>query len=47
MNTLYKLTIKEASEKLEKGEITSRELTEAVLGRIEEVDGKVGSYITV
>ncbi|MFA5927557.1 MAG: Asp-tRNA(Asn)/Glu-tRNA(Gln) amidotransferase subunit GatA [Patescibacteria group bacterium] len=44
---LEQLTIKEASEKLAKGEITSVELTEAVLARIDEIDPKVGSFITV
>ena len=44
---LEKLTIKEASEKLTSGEITSLELTEDVFRRIEEVEGKVGSFITL
>lgn len=44
---LTELTIQELSESLKKGEITSRELTEAYLERIEEVDPKVGAYITV
>lgn len=44
---LFKLTIKEASEALAKGEITSVELTEAVFDRIEKVEPKVGAYITL
>lgn len=46
-NELYKLTLKEASEKLNKGEITSLELTNSVLKRIEEVEPKVEVFITV
>ncbi len=44
---LYDLTIKEASEKLRKHEVSSRELTEAHLRRIEAIDDKVKSYLTV
>jgi len=44
---LNELTIKEASEKLAKKEITSVELTEAVFNRIDKVESKVGSYITL
>lgn len=44
---LYSLTIKEAGEKLKAGEITSVELTEAIFARIDEVEAKVGSYITL
>lgn len=44
---LCELTIKEASELLAKGEITSVELTESVLARTEKVEPKIGSYITV
>ena len=43
---LYSLTIKEAGEKLEAQEITSVQLTEAIFARIDEVEAKVGSYIT-
>lgn len=43
---LHELTIKEAAEKLTKGEITSVELTESIFLRIEEVEPKVGAYIT-
>lgn len=44
---LYKLTIKEASEMLEKGEITSVELTESFLARINQLEPKLNSFITV
>jgi aspartyl-tRNA(Asn)/glutamyl-tRNA(Gln) amidotransferase subunit A len=44
---LYELGISEASELLSKGEITAVELTDAVLGRIESVEPKVGAYNTV
>lgn len=41
------MTIKEASEKLAKGEITSVELTESIFRRIKEVEPKVKAYITL
>ncbi|MEK9155764.1 MAG: amidase family protein [Patescibacteria group bacterium] len=44
---LNKLTIKEASERLARSEITSVELTEAVFERIEAVESKIGAYITL
>jgi aspartyl-tRNA(Asn)/glutamyl-tRNA(Gln) amidotransferase subunit A len=44
---LYKLTIKDSSEKLRKGEITSVELTSACLARIKEVDGEIKACLTV
>lgn len=47
MVNLYSLTIKEASNLLAKGEITSVELTEAIFARIKEVEPKVGAYITL
>ena len=43
---LYKLTLKEASEKLAKGEISSVELTESVIKRIEEIEPRVQAFIT-
>ncbi|RLC36323.1 Asp-tRNA(Asn)/Glu-tRNA(Gln) amidotransferase GatCAB subunit A [Candidatus Falkowbacteria bacterium] len=45
--TLNKLTIKEASEKLQKRKITAVQLTRACLARIKEVDGKIKACITV
>lgn len=44
---LHELSIQEASEKLSGREISSVELTEAVLKRIDAVDGKVEAYLTV
>jgi len=41
------LTIREASDLIRKGKISSVELTKSVLGRIEEVDSRLNSYITV
>lgn len=47
MINLYSLTIKEASDLLAKGEITSVELTEAIFARIKDVEPRVGAYITL
>jgi len=44
---LNKLTIKQASELLKKGEITSVELTKACLARIKEIDKKIKAFLTV
>ena len=44
---LYKLTIKEASKKLNDKEITSLELTDACLKRIKAVDDNVKACLTV
>ena len=44
---LYELTIRQAHELLKGKEISSQELTRAVLERIDAVDKKVGAYITV
>jgi len=44
---LNRLTIHEARDLLKNKEISSEELTESVFDRIEEVDGKVGAYITL
>lgn len=45
--TLYSKTIHNLHEMLKSGETTSSELTESVFSRIEEVDGKVHSYLTL
>jgi aspartyl-tRNA(Asn)/glutamyl-tRNA(Gln) amidotransferase subunit A len=45
--TLWELTIHEARRLLDRGEISSAELTEAVLRRIEEVDPSVHAFVTV
>ncbi|BHH85478.1 Asp-tRNA(Asn)/Glu-tRNA(Gln) amidotransferase subunit GatA [Desulforhopalus sp. 52FAK] len=44
---LYELTISQALEKMAAGELTSVELTQSYLDRIEAVDDKVSAYITV
>jgi aspartyl-tRNA(Asn)/glutamyl-tRNA(Gln) amidotransferase subunit A len=44
---LYELTIQEAHELLRKKEISSQDLTQAILDRINAVDEAVGAYITV
>ena len=44
---LYNLSIAEARSAIEKGEISPVELTLSVLERIEAVEEKVGSYVTV
>ncbi|MFB3925072.1 MAG: Asp-tRNA(Asn)/Glu-tRNA(Gln) amidotransferase subunit GatA [Syntrophales bacterium] len=44
---LYRLTIHELQNLFKRGEITSREVTESVFRRIEAVEGKVHSYITL
>lgn len=44
---LYSLTIHEAQSMLRQGEMSSVELTEAVLQRIEAVEEKVSSYISI
>ncbi len=41
------MTIKEASEKLKKEEITSEELTKQYLSKIKELNPKINAYITV
>jgi aspartyl-tRNA(Asn)/glutamyl-tRNA(Gln) amidotransferase subunit A len=47
MAELYKLTAHELRDMLRKKEVTSREITESVLGRIENVEESVKSYVTV
>lgn len=44
---LHEMTIEQASGLLKNREISSVELTRAVLDRIDEVDDKVGAYLTV
>ena len=44
--TLQQLTIHEASERLSAGEFTSVELTQAVVDRIEAIDGDVRAYLS-
>lgn len=47
MKKLYELTVKEASELLQKSEISSVELTQAVLDRIDEMEPEINAFITV
>ena len=44
---LYEYTVHELVEKLEKGEVTSEEITRSYLDRIKEKDIYVKAYITV
>ncbi|MCG6894112.1 MAG: Asp-tRNA(Asn)/Glu-tRNA(Gln) amidotransferase subunit GatA [Desulfobacteraceae bacterium] len=44
---LYELTLEQAGRLLRGGEITSAELTQSVLHRIEELDAKLGAFVTV
>ena len=44
---LHELTIHEAHRLLKSGEISSRELTRAVLDRIDAVESKVDAYINI
>ncbi len=44
---LYRLTIHEAREKLQKGEISPVDLTRAVLSRIDAVEPRVKAYLTI
>ena len=47
MSELYWLTISEASERLRKREISSRELTQAHLDRIAAVEPQVQAFVNV
>jgi aspartyl-tRNA(Asn)/glutamyl-tRNA(Gln) amidotransferase subunit A len=44
---LYDLTLKEVSDKLSKKEITSVELTNEILNRVNEIEPKVDSFLTI
>ncbi len=44
---LYNLTLNELHEKIKKKEVTSKEVTESVFKRIEEVEGDVRAYVTL
>ena len=41
---LYEYTVHELIEKLEKGEVTSEEITKSYFDRIKEIDPKVKAY---
>ena len=45
--SLTGLSLRGASDLLARGQVSSRELTEACLARIEATDGKVGAFLTV
>ena len=47
MSPLYDLTIHQAHELMQRGEVTSEELTRACLGRIEEIEPLIKSFVTV
>ena len=44
---LCDLTIRQARESLDSGEVTATELTQAHLARIEALDGQIGAFLTV
>ena len=44
---VHGLTIHELRHKLRRGDLTSTQLTQALFDRIEDTDGKIGSYLTV
>ena len=44
---VHDLTIHELRHKLRRGDLTSTQLTHALFDRIEDTDGKIGSYLTV
>lgn len=43
---LYEYTVHELVEKLEKGEVTSEEITRSYFDRIKKIDPKVKAYVT-
>ncbi|GAB4512344.1 MAG: Asp-tRNA(Asn)/Glu-tRNA(Gln) amidotransferase subunit GatA [Anaerolineae bacterium] len=47
MTQLIELTLSEALAKLDSGEISSRELTQAYLDQIERLDGQIKAFVTV
>jgi aspartyl-tRNA(Asn)/glutamyl-tRNA(Gln) amidotransferase subunit A len=47
MELLYTMKIHELHDKLVAKEISAKELTESVFSRIDEVEGRVGSYLTL
>lgn len=47
MKNLYELTVKEASDLLDKGEITAVDLTKSCLERMEEMEPEINAFITV
>ena len=47
MTDLHHLTLSEASRRMREGSLTSLALVDALLARIEAVDGRVGAYLSV
>ena len=47
MDTILSMSIAELSSALQQGSLTSRQITEAYLARIDAVEDRVGAYITV
>ena len=43
----YELTIEAAADLLQRGEMSSLDLTRSVLDRIADLDDRVGAYLTV
>ena len=43
---LFKLGIKSAKEGLEKGDFSSVELVQSIIGRVHAKDGEIGAYLT-
>src|SRR5260221_11293868 len=47
MSQLYELSADELRQRLSRGEVSSREVVEAMLSRIEAVDPRVNAFLTV
>lgn len=47
MLNVHDMTIRELRQRLDAGELSSRELTESILERIEQLESTVGAYVTV
>ena len=47
MNEILKLTVSELSEKLASRELSSVELTQAYIDRIDKTEETIGAYITI
>lgn len=47
MKTITSMTLTELAAALQKGELTSVEITKAYLDRIQQVEGKVGGYVSI
>ena len=47
MSLTANFTVHELAARLDAGEVTSREVTQACLERIERLDGRIGAFLTV